>query len=430
MGQRGFTHRNLRQGWLRNVESHNNFEDSYRRRFYQVAHDVASSSIAGVLHRTGGLLHGKNMQIVLSVTGGANDHFNQMSEDVSNGFEKDIVRTAETFHGLVVSGGTSSGVMKCVGKALQQHTRVDGSEVACIGIAAASRVLAASSSRMETQEEVVFTDADLRRANYSASMTHCTPPELRGHQGFVLVETNTRDDAFRNDQAAALFRAKLERSYAEMHRIPLALIVVGGGPMTLKTVQSAVQSNENVFIIRGSGGIAHAIVQLYEAVASDDANLRASVQKDLGNVEYLKEYVGAITQVCYSAKRANNLHIIDYKQGSSCCQILLQQAMVAALGRRGRRTDAEHGFAESWRQYIEQLVRDKHLRFLKETLQVVFHDLAANASAQMGPDREKLNVEHQLDFMKKVALCALRADLSTMNVRNAQVVSFCSCAIH
>lgn len=151
-------------------------------------------------------------------------------------------------------------------------------------------------------------------------------------------------------------------------------------------VQSAVQTNECVFIIKGSGGIADAIVRMYEAVKSDDDNVRAAVQKDLGNVEYLRKHVQTITNLCFAAERKRNLRIVDYTRGSissSCAQMLLKQSIIVQVGRGVCNTMDGRGFADSWRQYLEQLVRDRELRFLKDVLSAVFEDLTANAEVPM-----------------------------------------------
>lgn len=80
------------------------------------------------------------------------------------------------------------------------------------------------------------------------------------------------------------------------------------------------------------------------------------------------------------------------------------------------------GFAQSWRQFLEQLVRDKELHFLKDVLSAVFDDLNANATIPMGPERTPLDRNTQIQLIEIVVLYALRADLNTMNPNNAPVL--------
>lgn len=425
MGQRGLMH-SQRQGWLQAASR--SLTNNYKRRFYEVSTDVSVASLAGMLHGIEGVLHGRKIQLVLSVTGGAVDNFNDMSAVVLNGVAQDLVMTAETYQGLLFTGGTSAGIMQLVGKTLQERTETHGVEVPCLGVAASSRILRGKRSRTKQSGEadadqtIVFKDEDLRARHYRSK--DCTAPELRGHTAFVLV-THDHHEASERDRAAALVRAKLERTYSEMHRIPLATFVVGGGPVTLKTVQSAVQSNDYVFIVKGSGGIADALVKMYGAVMSDDVIRRSNAQQELAEVEYLKEHVFTIMQVCYSAKRAKNLHIIDYRASrhSSCCQMLLKQSIVASVGRGIIRTSAQHGFAQLWGQYVEELVWHNQLDFLMETLEFVFDDLEENASALMGPRGSRLEPTCQLQLIKTVVLYVLRADLNTLKLENANIVS-------
>eukprot|EP01043_Picozoa_sp_COSAG02_P004199 COSAG02_NODE_108_length_36286_cov_19.437478_2_plen_443_part_00 len=428
MGQRGIVNPNTRQGWLQTETLTST--NSYRRRFHEVPSDASVASLAGMLHAYDGIMRGRKFQIVLSVTGGAANNFNDLSEDVTTGVAQDILRSTETYRALVVTGGTSAGIMQLVGKAFQKYADAHGREISCLGVAAASRVYAGKASGstrpayVDGDEEIVFKDEELRPSRQgSATMKEFTPPELRGHQGFILVSDN-HPDAPQRDQCAALLRAQLERTYAEMHRIPLVTIVVGGGPVTLKTVQSAVQSNDSVFVVKGSGGIADAVVKMYEAIISDDVVLRTNAQQELGEVEYLKDHIFTIMQVCYSANRANNMHIIDYRASghSSCCQVLLKQSIIANLGRGSTRSFAQDVFAMHWGQYIEQLVRHKEVRFLLETLQAVFRELEASASTMMGPQMTKLEPKGQLAVIRVVVLFVLRADFNTLDSKNVIAV--------
>lgn len=439
MGHFGIVHHNTREGWLQTA-THSS-QNHYRRRFYEVANGLSAPSLAGMLHKSDGIMHGRTIQMIFSVTGGAANSFNDISEDVIASVAQDIVRTAATYHALVVTGGTSTGIMQLVGKTFQKKADSHGVEIPCIGVAASSRILAGRRLAGSDDEEVLFTDAELRASRHSGSvMKEYTPPELRGHLGFILVKDQASEasqgdraavvkdqdsEVSQRDRAAALLRAQLERAYAEVHKIPIATIVVGGGPVTLKTVQSAVQSHDHVFIVKGSGGIADALVKMYEAVVSDDIIVRTSAQQELGEVDYLREHILTIMQVCYSAKRANNLHIIDYRDNmhSSCCQVLLKQSIIAILGRCRTHSVAQDGFAIMWDHYVEQLVKDNQLGFLLETLQVVFHDLESNSSVAMGPQRTQLEAKGQLEVIRTVVLSVLRADLNTLDPKNVFIVS-------
>ena len=183
-------------------------------------------------------------KLILSVTGGAQKF--DVSSRLKKALKTELMRAAVSTNAWIITGGSNSGVMKLVGEAVADQSHKHN--LTLIGIATWGRV---SNRKMLTLDN-----------NTQAIISNCSLDS--NHTHFILV-----DDGSENQFGKEIeFRAKLEEEIRrgkslEQYRnknetlenrsqIPMILIVVNGGPNTLRTVIEYVKVKIPVLILEVS----------------------------------------------------------------------------------------------------------------------------------------------------------------------------------
>lgn len=188
----------------------------------------------------------KKPKVLISITGGAGAYV--IPPAIEPIFSKGLMKAASDTNAWIVTGGTESGVMKAVGDA---HHRYAVDNIPCIGIA--------SYNALNNKEILVPLNS---KTIEFVAQPGGAPLLNPFHTHFVLVDGHSQmrnpNDVFGHEIE---FRADLE-SYLcspEKFNIPLLLVVVGGGPGTLKTVYEGIVRKFPVVVLNSTGGVADAI---------------------------------------------------------------------------------------------------------------------------------------------------------------------------
>lgn len=221
---------------------------SYQENEMRNEHDVASAVKTftnNVLLNSNFIDTKKKPKVLITVTGGAGAYV--IPPAVEPIFCKGLMKAARATNAWIVTGGTDSGVMKAVGEAYRKHSVEN---VPCIGIA--------SYNALNNKQILMPSNKTIEYSTIPGG----GPPLNPYHTHFVLVDgqkyMKNEKDIFGHEIE---FRSDLESFLCseEMFDIPLLLVVVGGGPGTLKTVYEGVVRKFPVVVINKTGGVADAI---------------------------------------------------------------------------------------------------------------------------------------------------------------------------
>ncbi|XP_077980206.1 transient receptor potential cation channel subfamily M member-like 2 [Glandiceps talaboti] len=228
-------------------------------------------------------------KVLISVTGGAKDFF--FNDDrLKNLFNKGLFKAAVSTDAWIITGGTGEGVMKKVGEAIREESRgTIENEVVALGIATWNVI---------DNKEVLVNSKNsgngLWPAKYIETALHNKGTSLdSNHTHFILVDHGKPDYG-----ADIELRARLEK-YIAKHaagketcfgkclsgkHIPVVLVVVEGGPGTIKTVHESLKRKVPAVIVKGSGRaadfIANALLKSKDTKSSTDS-VESMINKEL-----------------------------------------------------------------------------------------------------------------------------------------------------
>ncbi|XP_014774531.2 transient receptor potential cation channel subfamily M member-like 2 [Octopus bimaculoides] len=201
-------------------------------------------------------------KLLISVTGGRKDFL--LSSHLKEAFGYGLVKAARSTGAWIMSAGLHTGVVKYTGKAIydNESTLTGSNKLVTISIAAWNCVRNKDTLRKEDGSwpaEYYITDDD------SCSRTCPLDPN---HSHFILVDNGTSDTFgvetdFRKTLENAIVQNKIEESKV---KIPAVVIMVEGGPGTLKSVCDSISRNIPVVIVKGSGRAADVMADAYQTV--------------------------------------------------------------------------------------------------------------------------------------------------------------------
>lgn len=203
--------------------------------------------------------------LVISVTGGAKS-FN-LKPRLKEVFNKGLIKVAVSTGAWIITGGTNTGVMQHVGEAVKHRgsvSNVGRSNINVIGIA--------PWGVLESPESLISKDGlGLYPAKYKCSSLDTSKTGLdHNHSHFLLVDNGTTGEygteiQLRSRVENALSKCKV-KSKAEKSAIdiPVVILCLEGGPNTIKTMLSAIQSGTPAVVIDGSGRAADVVSYAYK----------------------------------------------------------------------------------------------------------------------------------------------------------------------
>lgn len=256
----------------------------------------------------------KKPNLIMSIMGGAG-FFGQDSSKY-DGFKQDLVSAAMKTGAWILTGGTASGVMDLVGKAMQLHDKQR--QVPLVGVTPFGALTESWREAFDSQllqpnvEEVDVEAPD----PHAAKDPHTGIPLANlqpNHTHFILCKSEQTGSAAFGTEVA--FRNKLETHLVkgargpsgpsvqppELRRsrtsfvqevvhevinsqnceVPRVMLLLNGGSISFESVDVAVRSGCPVVCVQGSGRAADAIVTLLEEDGTEEAALEYMTNETL-----------------------------------------------------------------------------------------------------------------------------------------------------
>lgn len=207
-------------------------------------------------------------KLIISVTGGAKMNLKPRLKDR---FSKGLVKVATTTNALIVTGGTYNGCMKLVGEAFKNNAlSIDlAQRIVLLGIANWGSVANNEKLIQLPNANVdIPIEYDLVKPKKPKYVSAMLDPN---HTHFLLV-----DDSTVKFGGEVEFRANFESELANQYNIPLAVLVVGGGPRTIITIYESLLKGSPCVLLEGSGESADIIafaLKKYKELVKIKSNL-------------------------------------------------------------------------------------------------------------------------------------------------------------
>eukprot|EP00794_Sanderia_malayensis_P009474 gene9474-10463_t len=198
----------------------------------------------------------KPPKLLISAIGGKRDF--SLPKEYEQQLQQGLLKFATTTDAWVITGGTNTGVMKRVGRALQgtpteNNMSPSGAEhksVPCIGIA--------SWGNVEHRDRLFFKEEEMDQERFETAVCYFTL-HRKGRKGAYLDNNHTHfllvdDGTVGNYDVEKEFRRKLEKEIINRFNVPTVLLVLDGGPKTLKRVKEAINEDPPIPVVVISDG--------------------------------------------------------------------------------------------------------------------------------------------------------------------------------
>uniref|UniRef100_H2ZBZ0 TRPM SLOG domain-containing protein n=1 Tax=Ciona savignyi TaxID=51511 RepID=H2ZBZ0_CIOSA len=275
--------------------------------------------------------------LIISVTGGASNF--SMQSRLTKEFRRSLIKLAESTRAWIVTGGTNTGVMKHVGKAVNEHSAVKSSseKVVTLGIATWGIV--------KNRKNLIRPSNDPEwQAEYNINPETINPKTESlldlNHSHFILV-----DDGSKNKFGKEIeLRTKLEAFIASKHsgneKVLLVALIVQGGPGSLNVSQTNVDSIASMYctpvvVVAGSNNCKFTL-QTNVSINlnfSSNFNLRYfNVSSEFG-MAIKEEKLAQWTQTaneCIAMKDMLNIYRLDSSVDAQNLDVAILQALLSA----------------------------------------------------------------------------------------------------
>ncbi|KAJ8309654.1 hypothetical protein KUTeg_012798 [Tegillarca granosa] len=229
------------------------------RKFIRVGVDTPMENILKLTLDIWGL---EKPNLLISVTGGARDFF--IKSHIKGLFRRGLMKVARSTGAWIITGGTNLGVMRYVGEAVRDYklTYGESSPIVALGIATWGIV--------QSKESLINEDcrgkwpATYRiEKKYIPNESYLDP----NHTHFILVDDGTVHQFGKEIVFRALFENAVSNIKTNTGKnavsIPVVLLVLQGGPNTLKTVKQAIYNEIPVVVIEETGKAADIIAYAF-----------------------------------------------------------------------------------------------------------------------------------------------------------------------
>lgn len=264
---------------------------SSRKPYIRVSHDTQPSLLLPLLTNHWKL---KVPNLVISVTGGAKSF--SLKPRLKEAFSKGLIKVAVSTNAWIITGGTSTGVMKHVGEAVSGRTQIghNSGKINCIGVAPWGQV--------DNAQFLVSKDG--RRGCYPAPYTvevndQTKAPLDINHSHFILVDNGTIGQygveiGLRSSLEGEILQSlKTESSSsAGSIGIPVVILCLEGGPNTIVTMAEAIKKGVPAVVIDGSGRAADVVAYAYNHMEFNEERQVQEIQS-----EYVDKTKAMVTEV-------------------------------------------------------------------------------------------------------------------------------------
>ncbi|CAF3036069.1 unnamed protein product [Rotaria socialis] len=241
--------------------------------------------------------------LIISVTGGAKNC--DMSARLRKIFQSGLVSAAITTNAWLITAGTNTGVVKEVGDALSNYrykNRKQGPDVPCIGIA--SWGYTAGNDQLDDQHKIFPSNLSSLKAPRSFTRhlhsqgAHSVRVDIGDQyhvRNYVVKEKQKKrcdlepnhthfllfDDGQTNADTVLPLRAEIEKYSRNINLattsegaietvIPIVMVLVEGGPSSIRTICQALESDTPVVVIKDSGRAADLVAELHACYSEGD----------------------------------------------------------------------------------------------------------------------------------------------------------------
>ncbi|KAL9974194.1 hypothetical protein ACROYT_G011206 [Oculina patagonica] len=209
----------------------------------------------------------KTPNLVISVTGGAKSFV--LKPRLKEVFRRGLIKAAKSTSAWIITGGTNTGVMKHVGEAVKEQAITFGSEdkVNVIGIATWG-IVHRKESLIASKDKNGLYPAWYRMEQVPGSSGHGALLDSN-HSHFLLVDNGTEgkygvEIDLRSRFEEAVMKAKTySRSAAGAIGVPVVLLVLEGGPNTVRTMCELIKKKIPAVVVDGSGRAADVVAYAY-----------------------------------------------------------------------------------------------------------------------------------------------------------------------
>ncbi|XP_019640471.1 PREDICTED: transient receptor potential cation channel subfamily M member 2-like [Branchiostoma belcheri] len=207
--------------------------------------------------------HLKKPSLIVSVAGGAQKFF--LKNRLKDAFIRSLMKASQSTDAWILTGGTNSGIMKCVGEAVRDQVSNFATSPVAIGIATWGSIDNRKSlepheaGRKDVFPAIYYCD-ELDRQKETAALD-------LNHTHFILVDDGSEKVFSDSD---IILRTELEQhinsevALGKDLGVPVVVLVVEGGRYTLRTVSEAVERQIPVVVAEGSGRAADIIAYAYK----------------------------------------------------------------------------------------------------------------------------------------------------------------------
>ncbi|CAD5115014.1 DgyrCDS4036 [Dimorphilus gyrociliatus] len=239
----------------------------------------------------------KPPKLIISVIGGVRDFF--METNLKNFFKRDLIKAASSTEAWIITGGLGSGVTKLVGEAVGEHNFLcphSERNIVALGIAPWDVI--------ENKESLVNEHAakDSFLVNYRRNKNSDNNEEQENrilpldhnHTHFILVK-NKQGSGYGSEIP---FRFRLQRyisekkkysfSFRQNFKVPVISLIVEGSLNAIQNAASAVESDQKILVIKGSGKAADLISYAYQKTMVPDDESKTVYPPDFES-EFSKE---------------------------------------------------------------------------------------------------------------------------------------------
>lgn len=261
--------------------------------------------------------------LILSIMGGAGNMIASEKFDTMC-FSKGLVEAATRTCAWIITGGTASGVMDIVGKAMQKHDKQR--QVPCIGISPFGALTSKWRNLLEKQMQetpVKQTKVDAADAQGSEMEGKITLAALQdNHSHFIICDNGQVGSSTFGSEIP--FRTQFEDYVAKGSMpgamkapVPRVMILVNGGKISLKSLVEAIRTGCPLVVCQGTGRIADVICSILDVTkdrpcaADSDSGSELSVGQDAEFTLLLKAAVeDFMPKETLTQEDVNNCHEI------------------------------------------------------------------------------------------------------------------------
>ncbi|CAF1166712.1 unnamed protein product [Adineta ricciae] len=248
-----------------------------------------------------------NPDLIISVTGGAKSF--EMSTRLKKVFQRGLVAAAVNTNAWLITAGTNAGVVKEVGEALNNYrykNEKHGLDVPCIGIGswgytAGNELLSKPASIWPTSMNGYSKGSHLlmkSMRSQSLDAIHMDVADEYCVRNYVVKEKLKKrcdlepnhthfllfDDGGTSADTVLPLRAEIEKycrhscsqtvveDETEQTLIPIVMVLVEGGPSSIRTICQALDSNTPVVVVKDSGRAADLVAELYACYPENENN--------------------------------------------------------------------------------------------------------------------------------------------------------------